>query len=133
MVASLLALALLASQAQDTSQFADDQTARLIEQARVRHRIQDTLVHDYQANVRTRVDAGLGRSRFARIRPLAAIETAARITWARPNDLKVQVLGARSASSIQASPNWVWRFDWRREPSHSKASFTTSQELILPW
>lgn len=102
MVGAVLA-ALLAVQVQDTSTYKDGSTARLIAEARARHRFQDTLVHDYSAMIRTRVDAGLGRSRFARILPFIAMETAAAITWARPNDLKIKVLGARSASTIRGA------------------------------
>src|SRR5438128_12687218 len=100
MVVTALSLLLALTQVPDTSSYANGETARLIARARERHRIQDTLVHDYTATVQTRIDAGFGRSRFARIVPLAAVETAARITWARPNDLHVKITGVRSASSI---------------------------------
>jgi hypothetical protein len=103
MVGALLAFALAAAQVPDTSTYKDGQTARLIAQARARHRIQDTLVHDYEALVRTRVDAGFGRSRFARILPIVAMETAAQVTWAQPNDLRVRVVGVRSASAIRGA------------------------------
>ncbi|MBI4421646.1 MAG: hypothetical protein HY560_12545 [Gemmatimonadetes bacterium] len=103
MAPALLALLLFstAPQARDTSTYADEATARLIALARQRHAVQDTLVRDYQALVRTRVDAGFGRRRFATIPPILAMETAARITWARPNDLKVEVLGTRTASTLR--------------------------------
>src|SRR5712692_622863 len=101
MAPALLALLLSASpQLRDSTTYADQATARLIAVARRRHSEQDTLVRDYQALVRTRVDAGVGRSRFARILPIVAVETAARVTWARPNDLIIRVLGTRSASSL---------------------------------
>ncbi len=82
----------------DTTTYADQATADLIFQARQRHEYQDRLVQDYTALVRTRIDAGFGRSRFARIPPILAHETAARITWALPNDLKVSILGQRAVS-----------------------------------
>lgn len=82
----------------DTSTYADAATEELIHQARQRHEYQDRLVRDYTALVRTRIDAGFGRSRFARIPPILAHETAARVTWALPNDLKVDILGARGVT-----------------------------------
>src|SRR5262245_24814470 len=99
-----LALLLFAAvQGTDTSTFSNEQTARLVSRAQARHRFQDTLVHDYTALVRTRIDAGFGRSRFARILPIAALETAAEITWGQPNDLKVKIVGVRAASIIQGA------------------------------
>src|SRR6185436_2255442 len=103
MVLAALGLLLAVTQAPDTSSYANAETARLIARARERHRIQDTLVHDYEAMVRTRIDAGFGRSRFAHIVPLAALETAAHITWARPNDLHVKIIGVRSATTIRGA------------------------------
>ena len=94
---SLFAVLALAVQT-DTTTYADEATEALIFQARQRHEYQDRLVQDYTALVRTRIDAGFGRSRFARIPPILAHETAARITWALPNDLKVDILGERAVS-----------------------------------
>jgi len=101
MVASLLAL-LLAPQLQqgETATFSDGATAELYARARVRHVRQDSLVRDYQAIVRTRMDVTAGRSRFGRQTALVAHETVARLTWRSPNDLRVRVLGARSAAPV---------------------------------
>lgn len=82
----------------DTATYANEATARLVASARERHAYQDRLVRDYRAVVRTRIDAALSRSRFARLRPLVAHETAARLTWAQPNDLKIDVTGRRGRS-----------------------------------
>src|SRR5437016_2142096 len=86
------------AQAGDTTTYADQATERLVDLARRRHDFQDTLVHDYQALVRTRIDAGVGRSRFAFVHPIVATETAAQLTWALPNNLVIRLLGTRQAS-----------------------------------
>lgn len=78
--------------------YADAATEALVALARERHRYQDSLVRDYRAHVLTRVDASAGRSRFARLFPLLAHETAADLTWRRPNDLHLEVLGVRQRS-----------------------------------
>ena len=101
MTHSLMALALAALvQSPDTSTYATPATEALIVQARGRHAYQDSLVRDYSAEVRTRIDAGFGRSRFARVPPILAHETAAKISWSLPNNLKVDVLGERTASTL---------------------------------
>jgi len=87
-------------QSADTTTFADAATEALIVQARHRYAYQDSLVRDYSATVRTRIDVGFGRSRFARVSPILAHETAARISWSLPNNLKVDVLGQRVASAL---------------------------------
>lgn len=103
MVGTVLAVLLLgAPQAQqaDTTTFSDPATAELYARARVRHIRQDALVEDYRATVRTRLEASAGRSRFARHTTLLAHESVAEITWQRPNDLKVKVLGARAVAPV---------------------------------
>ena len=90
-------------QSTDTTTFSDSATEALIVQARRRHAYQDSLVRDYSAMVRTRIDVGFGRSRFARVLPILAHETAARISWSLPNDLKVDVLGQRAASALPSA------------------------------
>ena len=99
MTHSLLALALsVLNQAPDTATFADSATEAFIVQAQGRHAYLDSLIRDYSATVLTRIDVGFGRSRFARVPPIMAHETAANITWSLPNNLKVDVLGERAAS-----------------------------------
>jgi len=106
MTAFALALAVLSAVAgpsetpQDTVTYADAATAALVARARERHARQDSLVRDYQAQVRTRFDASAGRSRFARLSPLIAHESVAQIAWRAPNDLKVTLLGARTKSML---------------------------------
>lgn len=93
--------------------YADSSTAALVALARERHLRQDSLVRGYQALVRTRVDAAAGRSRFARMFPLIVHETAARVTWARPNDLKMDVLGVRGRSAFDdAEPDVLFSRPW---------------------
>lgn len=99
--AGLLLVAIAPSaiaQQRDTTTYADAATAELVALARLRHQRQDSLVRDYRALVTTRVDASVGRSRFARLLPLIAHETAARVTWRRPNDLQLEILGVRQRS-----------------------------------
>ncbi|MGD8726709.1 MAG: hypothetical protein PVH40_03640, partial [Gemmatimonadales bacterium] len=97
MVQVLLAgLLLFTPQQSDTATFRDAATAELYARARVRHIAQDTLVRDYRATVRTRMDASAGRSRFARQTALFAHEVAADVGWQAPNDLRVRVRGTRA-------------------------------------
>jgi len=81
--------------------YADSATAALVALARQRHLRQDSLVHDYRAIVTTRFDASAGASRFARMTPLLAHQTVARATWRYPNDLQVEILGARTKSQLE--------------------------------
>ncbi len=84
----------------DTATFRDAATADLYARARVRHIRQDSLVRDYRAVVRTRLDVTSGRSRFARQTALFVHETVAHLAWQAPNDLKVNVVGVRSAAPV---------------------------------
>lgn len=100
MVSLLLALLLVTPQQADTATFRDAATAELYARARVRHIRQDSLVNDYRATVRTRLEATAGRSRFARQTTLLAHESIAEIAWQRPNDLQVNVVGARAVAPV---------------------------------
>lgn len=97
----------------DTSTYADLATRQLVGAAQGRHAYTDSLIRDYAATVRTRIDAGFGRSRFARVPPILAHETAAEIHWSLPNNLKVDVQGVRGVSifpdeSIEAEFDRPW-------------------------
>lgn len=94
-----LAAALTAQQGIDSTTFADNQTADLFFRARVRHIVQDSLVHDYQAEVRTRLEARAGRSRFFGS-TLIAHEAVADISWREPNDLIVSMRGVRTEAPL---------------------------------
>jgi hypothetical protein len=87
----------------DTVLYRDAATGALVARARARHLRQDSLVHDYQADVLTRVDLSVGRSRFSSQRPLVVQETRARVTWRHPNDMRVEVLGKRGKSVFGGS------------------------------
>jgi hypothetical protein len=103
LVGALLLLSMAAGapgSPQDTTRYADAATAALVARARERHVRQDSLVRDYRALIHTRFDASAGRSRFARLTPLLAHESVARIAWQAPNDLKVAMLGARTKSML---------------------------------
>jgi hypothetical protein len=96
---ALLLLAVASGlQAPDTTTYADADTETLIVQARGRHAYHDSLISDYSARVETRIDVGFGKSRFARVPPIVAHETAAQIRWSLPNNLKVDVVGQRAVS-----------------------------------
>ena len=92
---------LLQHQSADTSTYLDAATRRLVETARERHKLQDALVHDYTATVRSRVDAGIGRNRFVKIRPWVAYESIGRLQWQAPNDMKLDLKGMRMASRFK--------------------------------
>jgi hypothetical protein len=100
MVEAFLAALVALSLPQDTATFRDAAAAEMYARARVRHIRQDSLVRDYQATVRTRLDATAGRGRFARLTTLLAHETVAEVTWRAPNDLMVKVIGARARAPI---------------------------------
>jgi len=94
-IAALVALSFLAPQ---DSVYQDPATAELVAVARRRHAEQDTMVSDYRAIVRSRLDVALGRSRFARLFPLIATEHLARVHWAYPNDIKINMIAQRGAT-----------------------------------
>lgn len=101
MVSVVAALLALSSQQLDTTTYKNRATEALVARAQARHAVQDTLVHDYSALVTTRLDAGFGKRRFSIIPPIVAMETVARLVWERPNNLKVNIVGARAASSLR--------------------------------
>lgn len=99
MTHALLLLAVASGlQVPDTLTYADAETETLVIQARGRHAYRDSLIRDYSARVETRIDVGFGKSRFARVPPVVAHETAALVRWSLPNDLKVDVVGQRAVS-----------------------------------
>ncbi|MGQ0703644.1 MAG: ShlB/FhaC/HecB family hemolysin secretion/activation protein [Gemmatimonadales bacterium] len=97
----LLTLALLAGvspnpQPSDTATYGSAATRELIARAMARHRMQDTAVRDYRAELRYRLTAGIGRRRWGSAPPVAVEEQAGRVAWQLPNDLRVEILGQRS-------------------------------------
>ncbi len=87
-----------APQAADTSAFATAAVRRIVERAMERQRAGDSAVTDYQALIRYRLSVGFGRRRWASIPASAVEEQAARVAWARPNELRVDVIGRRTRS-----------------------------------
>ena len=85
----------------DTTTYYNEATAVTVTHARARHYYRDSVIHDYSATVRTRLDAGLGKRRFARIPRFMARETMARVQWEAPDDLRIEYLGARFASTLE--------------------------------
>jgi hypothetical protein len=92
----LLAAPLFAQQTQ--APFANEATRRLVGEAMVRHRTQDSLVNDYRATIRYRMSFALGRRRWARALTMAAEEQQGVVHWQRPNDLRLDIVGRRSRS-----------------------------------
>lgn len=65
-----------------------------------RHAHADTTVRDYQARLRYRLSFGIGTRRWAEVPTAAVEEQDAKVAWALPNDLRVDILGRRGASQI---------------------------------
>ncbi len=109
----ILPLALMLALQGQAGPFADSATAALIARARERHQQQDAAVHDYQARLRTRLDAALGRGSFARFLPLAVEEEESELSWQAPNDVKVVTLGRRFRTAFRnMDVNSSWTRPW---------------------
>jgi hypothetical protein len=85
----------------DTTTYADRATELLVARAMARHLAQDSTVQDYTAKLRYRVSFGFARRKWGDPLPVAVEEQDATLTWQRPNDLRVDMLGRRSASQMQ--------------------------------
>jgi hypothetical protein len=88
----------------------DSSTDALIARARERHRQLDAAVQNYQATIRTRFAANVGRGHFARLIPLAALEQEAELSWQAPNDVRVVTLGQRTQTALagmQVDVGWT--------------------------
>jgi hypothetical protein len=97
MLALLLALAQTQDPA-DTSAFSNRPTRELIERAIARHGALDQAVLDYTARFRYRLSFGLGRRRWAMVPNVSVEEQEGRVQWAQPNDLRVEIIGRRTAA-----------------------------------
>ncbi len=91
----------------DTATYADEATRALVAVARARHRSQDTLVQDYQADLRFRTSFSLGRRTWGEAQPLQIEEQEARLAWQRPNLLQLDMVGRR---------DWVWDSEFGDRP-----------------
>lgn len=97
---TLLATTLIGGQSPDTATYADRATRELVARAVARHAQADSSVRDYQAQLRYRLSFGVGTRRWAEVPTAAVEEQDARLSWALPNDLRVDILGRREASQI---------------------------------
>lgn len=97
----ILAPLLCGASPSDTTTYADRATQRLVARAMARHLEQDSSVRDYTAKLRYRVSFGFARRKWGDPLPVAVEEQDATISWQLPNDLRVDMLGRRSASQLQ--------------------------------
>lgn len=89
-------LSWLVPQSQDTATYSSPAAEALVARAMARHRAQDSGVADYHARLRYRMTVAFGRRRWGNAPPVAVEEQDARITWQRPHDLRVEIVGQRS-------------------------------------
>jgi hypothetical protein len=85
----------------DTTTYADRATQQLVARAMARHHEQDSTVRDYQAKIRYRMSFGFAKRKWGDPLPVAVEEQDATVSWQLPNDLRVDMLGRRSASQLQ--------------------------------
>jgi len=78
--------------------FSSEATRALIERAQERHAADDTTVSDYTAQLRYRVSFSLGKRKWARVPTYAVEEQEGTVHWQAPNDLRLDILGRRTAS-----------------------------------
>ncbi len=105
-----LGLAIVLAWQVQAAPYRDSATAALIGRARERHRQLDAAVQNYQATIRTRIDANAGRGSFARLIPLAAIEQESELSWQAPNDVRVVAVGQRTRTAFagaQIDASWT--------------------------
>ena len=97
-LATLVAATVLSPTSRDSvNPFASAATQALVERAMARQRAQDSAVTDYTASLRYRLTVSVGRRRWGRSAPAAVEEQEARVTWAAPNNLLVDIVGRRAA------------------------------------
>ncbi len=78
--------------------FSSEATRALIHRAQERHAADDTTVSDYTARLRYRVSFSLGKRKWARVPTYAVEEQEGTVHWQAPNDLRLDILGRRTAS-----------------------------------
>ena len=99
----IVALVVAAAMQAPQGPYSDSATAALIARARERHRQLSAAVQNYEATVRTRIDANVARGRFSRLIPLVASEQVARLTWQSPNDLRLVTVGSRTRVAFRGA------------------------------
>ncbi|MCU0620574.1 MAG: hypothetical protein MUC69_03620 [Gemmatimonadales bacterium] len=112
--AALIGASLLGTTPPDTTgPWATPATRAVVERAMARQRALDSAVTDYQALMRYRLSVSLGRRRWGRSTTAAVEEQEARVQWAAPNDVRVDVLGRRTRSlSNDLRLQSVWDRPW---------------------
>lgn len=84
--------------------FATPAVRALVLRGIARHRAQDSAVVDYQARLRYRLTASVGRRRWGRF-PIGTVEEQdATVAWHLPNDLRVDVVGRRTKTRSGIPP-----------------------------
>jgi len=100
-----------------------------------RQRAQDSAVTDYTASLRYRLTLSVGRRRWGRSAPAAVEEQEARVTWAAPNNLLVDIVGRRAQSNNQElNLRSIWDRPWfvARGLSDSIRLFSDDFPAIAP-
>ncbi|MGH7593340.1 MAG: ShlB/FhaC/HecB family hemolysin secretion/activation protein [Gemmatimonadales bacterium] len=85
----------------DTTTYVDRATQQLVARAMARHAEQDSTVKDYHAKLRYRMSFGFAKRKWGDPLPVAVEEQDATLAWQLPNDLRVDMLGRRTASQLQ--------------------------------
>ena len=113
-LATLIAATALSPTSRDSiNPFASAATRALVERAMARQRVQDTAVTDYTASLRYRLTMSLGRRKWGRSGPSAVEEQEARLTWAAPNNLVVNIIGRRAKSTnTEINLQSIWDRPW---------------------
>lgn len=78
--------------------FSSEATRALVSRAQARHAADDTTVSEYTARLRYRVSFSLGKRKWARMPTYAVEEQEGSVHWQAPNDLRLDILGRRTAS-----------------------------------
>ena len=113
-LATLVAATVLSPTSRDSiNPFASAATRALVERAMARQRTQDSAVTDYTASLRYRLTVSMGRRRWGRSAPSAVEEQEARVTWAAPNNLLVDIVGRRERSdNDEIKLHSIWDRPW---------------------
>ena len=135
-LATLVAATVLSPTSRDSvNPFASAATQALVERAMARQRAQDSAVTDYTASLRYRLTLSVGRRRWGRSAPAAVEEQEARVTWAAPNNLLVDIVGRRAQSNNQElNLRSIWDRPWfvARGLSDSIRLFSDDFPAIAP-
>ncbi|MEZ4412874.1 MAG: hypothetical protein R2910_07830 [Gemmatimonadales bacterium] len=88
----------IAAPADTLPTYSSEATRALVSRAQERHAADDTTVSDYTAKLRYRVSFSLGKRKWARMPTYAVEEQEGTVHWQAPNDLRLDILGRRTAS-----------------------------------